>query len=99
MQSIPASYVSPITVHNGLLRGCAFIKGVNTALVSLFIDGKIQATVSANLPIPDIYRDSLGVPVDFDCGFIVPLPMRVFDGAKHELTVRVGATDAINKNA
>lgn len=93
MQRLPTPYLSPITVHNGLLRGCAFIPGVNPALITLFIDGKIQTTVSANLPISDTYCDSFGVSIHSDCGFIVPLPIQVFDGAKHQLTVQLYESD------
>lgn len=71
-------------------------------MISLFIDGKIQATVSANLPIPDMYCDSLGASKRSDCGFIIPLPMQVFDGAKHEMSVQLGESvtaDTLNTDA
>ncbi len=82
-------YLSPIIIHNGLLRGCAFISGTKPAEVAVFIDGKILTKVWCESPLADIYQQSLGGPAGLSKGFLVPLPAQLFDGAPHELIVRL----------
>ncbi|MDV6344289.1 glycosyltransferase family 2 protein [Nitrosomonas sp. Is37] len=88
-----APYLSPIIIHNGLLRGCAFIPGTKPAQVAVLIDGKILTKVFCEFPIADIYRESLGGPAGLTKGFLVPLPARLFDGAPHELITRLCKPD------
>lgn len=86
-------YLSPIIIHNGLLRGCAFIPGMKSAQVAVLLDGKILTKVFCEFPIADIYRESLGGPAGRAKGFLVPLPAKLFDGAPHELITRLCKSD------
>lgn len=83
------SYLSPVVVHNGLLRGCAFISGVELPQVAILIDNKLLIKVFCNLPIPKTYQDPANQSEDRAKGFLVPLPAQVFDGTPHELIIRL----------
>lgn len=84
-------YLSPIIIDNGLLKGYAFIPGTEPAEVAVYINGNILTKVWCDSPLADSYQPLLGEAgsADLSKGFLVPLPAQLFDGAPHELTVRL----------
>ncbi|SFE46981.1 glycosyltransferase family 2 protein [Nitrosomonas sp. Nm166] len=88
-KSYKAPYLAPIIVHNGLLRGYAFVSDTELPQVDVLINGKPLTKVFCKLPIPKTYQDAANKLDDRAKGFLVPLPAQVFDGAPHELTIRL----------
>lgn len=82
-------YLSPIIVHNGLLRGYVFVSDTELPQVAILINGKLLTKVLCKLPAPKTYQDPINKFEGRAKGFLVPLPAQVFDGASHELTVRL----------
>lgn len=82
------AYISPIIVHNELLRGAVFVQGVKKIQVAVYIDSQLYVRAFCDAPVPVIYQEVLGAP-KVAKGFVVPLPERVFDGASHELIIRL----------
>ena len=89
LKSKTASYLSPIVVHNGLLRGCAFVSDVESPQVAILIDNKLLTKVFCKLPIQKTYQNQIDKSEDRAKGFLVPLPAQVFDGAPHKLIARL----------
>ncbi|UJP05897.1 MAG: glycosyltransferase [Nitrosomonas sp.] len=87
LKSQKKPYLSPVIVHNGLLRGYAFIPGIESPQVAILINGKPLTKVSCKLPI--LRSDSTDKLEDLAKGFLIPLPIQVFDGAPHELIIRL----------
>ena len=82
-------YLSPIIVHNGLLRGYAYVSDTELPQVAVLINGKPLTKIFCKLPVPKAYQDAAHKLDDRAKGFLVPLPAHVFDGAPHELTIRL----------
>lgn len=83
-------YLSPIIVQNGLLRGYAFVSDTELPQVAVLINNKPLTKVFCKLPVPKSYQKNAAHKFDDRTkGFLVPLPAQVFDGAPHELTIRL----------
>jgi len=82
-------YLSPIIVHNGLLRGYAFVPDTESPQIAILIDGKLLINVFCKLPVSKSYGNPANELKSRAKGFLVPLPAQVFDGAPHELTTRL----------
>ncbi|WP_323006222.1 glycosyltransferase family 2 protein [Pseudorhodobacter sp.] len=58
------------------------------ALLGLFVDGRPEMNIVADIPRADVQASGLG---PLRCGFDVPLPRRLRDGRAHKVELRLGA--------
>jgi hypothetical protein len=62
------------------------------ALLSLYVDGKPEMNILADIPREDVSAAGLG---PLSCGFDATLPRRLKDGGPHRVEVRLGATGPV----